>query len=72
MQVKVFPDFCATVNPTIKGFKERVTKRYTVEAFLILIPFAIRALDLYNSEGRRKEAKAEKGKAKRLLKTNRA
>ena len=26
-------DFCATVNPTIKGFKERVTKRYTVEAF---------------------------------------
>ena len=28
-----FYDFCATVNPTIKGFKERVTKRYTVEAF---------------------------------------
>ena len=26
-------DFCATVNPTIKGFRERVTKRYTVEAF---------------------------------------
>ena len=26
-------DFCATVNPTIKGFKERVTKRYTIEAF---------------------------------------
>ena len=26
-------DFCATLNPTIKGFKERVTKRYTVEAF---------------------------------------
>ena len=26
-------DFCATINPTIKGFKERVTKRYTVEAF---------------------------------------
>ena len=26
-------DFCATINPTIKGFKERVTKRHTVEAF---------------------------------------
>ena len=26
-------DFCATINPTIKGFKERVTKRYIVEAF---------------------------------------
>ena len=26
-------DFCATINPTVKGFKERVTKRYTVEAF---------------------------------------
>lgn len=26
-------DFCATINPTIKGFKERVTKHYTVEAF---------------------------------------
>ena len=26
-------DSCATINPTIKGFKERVTKRYTVEAF---------------------------------------
>ena len=26
-------DFCATINPTIKGFKERMTKRYTVEAF---------------------------------------
>ena len=26
-------DFCATIDPTIKGFKERVTKRYTVEAF---------------------------------------
>ena len=26
-------DFCATINPTIKGFKDRVTKRYTVEAF---------------------------------------
>ena len=26
-------DFCATVNPTIKNYKERVTKRYTVEAF---------------------------------------
>ena len=26
-------DFCATVNPTIKGHKEKVTKRYTVAPF---------------------------------------
>ena len=26
-------DFCATVNPTVKGYKEKVTKRYTVPAF---------------------------------------
>lgn len=26
-------DFCATVNPTVKGFKEKVTKRYTVAPF---------------------------------------
>lgn len=26
-------DFCATINPTIKGFKEKVTKNYTVAPF---------------------------------------
>lgn len=26
-------DFCATVNPTVKGFKEKITKRYTVAPF---------------------------------------
>ena len=26
-------DFCATVNPTIKGYKEKITKRYTVAPF---------------------------------------
>lgn len=26
-------DFCATINPTVKSFKEKVTKRYTVEPF---------------------------------------
>lgn len=26
-------EFCATVNPTVKSFKEKVTKRYTVEPF---------------------------------------
>ena len=26
-------DFCATINPTIKGHKEKVTKRYTVAPF---------------------------------------
>lgn len=26
-------DFCATVNPTVKGHKEKVTKKYTVPPF---------------------------------------
>ena len=26
-------EFCATVNPTVKSFKEKITKRYTVEPF---------------------------------------
>lgn len=26
-------DFCATVNPTVKGYKEKITKRYTVAPF---------------------------------------
>lgn len=26
-------DFCSTLNPTMKSYKEKVTKRYTVEAF---------------------------------------
>lgn len=26
-------DFCATINPTIKGHKEKVTKKYTVAPF---------------------------------------
>lgn len=26
-------EVCATVNPTVKSYKEKVTKRYTVEAF---------------------------------------
>ena len=26
-------DFCSTLNPTMKSYKEKVTKRYTVDAF---------------------------------------
>ena len=57
-------DFCATVNPTIKGFKERVTKRYTVEAFDF--DSARRAyIDDTTAKAEEKKAKAE-AKAKKI------
>lgn len=59
-------DFCATVNPTIKGFKERVTKRYTVEAFDF--DSARQAyIDDITAKEEEKEAKAE-AKAKKTAK----
>ena len=59
-------DFCATVNPTIKGFKERVTKRYTVEAFDF--DSARQAyIDDTTAKTEEKEAKAE-AKAKKTAK----
>ena len=59
-------DFCATVNPTIKGFKERVTKRYTVEAFDF---DSVRQayIDDTTAKVEEKEAKAE-AKAKKIAK----
>ena len=59
-------DFCATVNPTIKGFKERVTKRYTVEAFDF---DSVRQayIDDITAKEEEKEAKAE-AKAKKIAK----
>ena len=59
-------DFCATVNPTIKGFKERVTKRYTVEAFDF---DSVRQayIDDTTAKAEEKEAKAE-AKAKKTAK----
>ena len=59
-------DFCATVNPTIKGFKERVTKRYTVEAFDF---DSVRQayIDDTTAKAEEKEAKAE-AKAKKTSK----
>ena len=59
-------DFCATVNPTIKGFKERVTKRYTVEAFDF---DSVRQayIDDTTAKAGEKEAKAE-AKAKKIAK----
>ena len=59
-------DFCATVNPTIKGFKERVTKRYTVEAFDF---DSVRQayIDDTKAKVEEKEAKAE-AKAKKIAK----
>ena len=57
-------DFCATVNPTIKGFKERVTKRYTVEAFDF--DSARQAyIDDTTAKAEEKKAKAE-AKAKKI------
>ena len=57
-------DFCATINPTIKGFKERVTKRYTVEAFDF--DSARQAyIDDTTAKAEEKKAKAE-AKAKKI------
>jgi hypothetical protein len=59
-------DFCATVNPTIKGFKERVTKRYTVEAFDFETAKACYKNDVATKTAE-KEAKA-KAKADKIAK----
>ena len=64
-------DFCATINPAIKKFKEIVTMRYTVKAFDF--SNARQAyVDDVNAKAQEKEAKTEakvektaKGKAER-------
>ena len=63
-------DFCATVNPTIKGFKERVTKRYTVEAFDF---DSVRQayIDDTTAKAEEKEAKA-KAKAEKIERDKKA
>ena len=59
-------DFCATVNPTIKGFKERVTKRYTVEAFdFDSVRQAYIDDTTAKAEGKEAEAKAKAEKIER-------
>ena len=63
-------DFCATINPTIKGFKERVTKRYTVEAFDF--ETAKQAyIDDVTAKTQEKEAKA-KAKAEKIERDKKA
>ena len=63
-------DFCATINPTIKGFKERVTKRYTVEAFDF--ETAKQAyVDDVTAKTQEKEAKA-KAKAEKIKRDKKA
>ena len=57
-------DFCATINPTIKGFKERVTKRYTVEAF-DFVTAKQDYIDDLTAKTQEKEAKA-KAKAEKI------
>lgn len=56
-------DFCATVNPTVKSFKEKVTKRYTVE------PFDFEsAADKYNEYVENNRLEAEKKAQKKAEK----
>ena len=63
-------DFCATINPTVKGFKERATKRYTVEAFDF--ETARQAyVDDVNAKTQEKEAKA-KVKAEKIERDKKA
>ena len=63
-------DFCATINPTIKGFKERVTKRYTVEAFDFETAKQAYIDDL-TAKTQEKEAKA-KAKAEKIERDKKA
>lgn len=56
-------EFCATVNPTVKSFKEKVTKRYTVE------PFDFdSAADKYNAYVENNRIEAEKKAQKKAEK----
>ena len=59
-------DFCATINPTIKGFKEKVTKRYTVEAFDF--ETAIACYENYLAEKATKKIETDAKKAERKAK----
>ena len=63
-------DFCATIDPTIKGFKERVTKRYTVEAFDFETAKQAYIDDL-TAKTQEKEAKA-KAKAEKIERDKKA
>lgn len=57
-------DFCATINPTIKSYKEKITKRYTVEPFVF--ERARRAyIDYVEDKERTAKENAEK-KAKKI------
>lgn len=67
-------DFCATVNPTIKGFKEKVTKNYTVPPFdfdeaktCYEVDVATKAADKA-AKAKAKEEKIAKAKAEREAK----
>ena len=61
-------DFCATINPTIKGFKDRVTKRYTVEAFDF--ETAVACYENYLAEKAAKQAEAAAKKVERKANGN--
>jgi hypothetical protein len=61
-------DLCVTVDTTVKSYKDRVTKRYTVEAFDF--ETAVACYEDYLTEKATKKAEADAKKAERKAKGN--
>jgi hypothetical protein len=61
-------DLCVTVDTTVKSYKDRVTKRYTVEAFDF--ETAVACYEDYLTEKATKQAESEARKAERKAKGN--
>ena len=61
-------DFCVTVDTTVKSYKDRVTKRYTVEAFDF--ETAISCYENYLTEKATKKTETDAKKAERKAKGN--
>ena len=59
-------DLCVTVDTTVKSYKDRVTKRYTVEAFDF--ETAIACYENYLAEKATKKAETDAKKAERKAK----
>ena len=61
-------DLCVTVDTTVKSYKDRVTKRYTIEAFDF--ETAIACYENYLAEKATKKAETDAKKAEREAKGN--
>ena len=61
-------DLCVTVDTTVKSYKDRVTKRYTIEAFDF--ETAIACYENYLAEKATKKAETDAKKAERKAKGN--